>query len=215
MKIKGQSEDPVLITPKRLLRLTDEQLMARYAKKGDAEAMNEIIERHGGQLLGVLTRSMGSREQAEDAYQTVFMKVIRSAPNYKSSSRFTAWLYTIARNVIIDQARRDKYRRTESLDRQAYEDGAETKLDQVAGELPDPEENLRGTELARTLEEAIGKLPEEQREVFLLRERAGLSFKEIAKITDAPLNTVKTRMHYALNKLRKDLVKQGYMETGT
>jgi len=177
----------------------DEELMQAFAR-GDSEAMNELVGRHGRRLYGFLYRSLGARERAEDAYQEVFLKVVKSAPNYKPSSRFTAWLYTIARNVVIDQVRRDRFRVTESLDGPAFGDDGVSRVEMSPGDEPDPEEHLRGAELNDALEFAIGGLPEEQREVFLLRERAGLSFKEIAALTKAPLNTVKTRMHYALNK---------------
>jgi RNA polymerase sigma-70 factor, ECF subfamily len=190
---------------------TDEDLMLRY-RDGDAEAMNELVHRHDRQLFGFLWRSLSSREKAEDAYQEVFIKVVRSAPRYEPSARFAAWLYTIARNVVIDMARRDKLRVTESLDAEVFEDGGATRLDMVPSDEADPEAELGGMQLAELLEQAISDLPAEQREVFLLREKSGLSFKEIAKLTRAPLNTVKTRMHYALNRLRKTLAHQGYME---
>ena len=191
----------------------DEDLMQRFGR-GDAAAMEEIVRRHGRTLFGFLVRSLGSRDKAEDAYQEVFLKVVRSAPGYQPRARFTAWLYTIARNVVIDMARRDQFRRTESLDAPAYDDGDADRMSQVAGSDPDPEQELRGRELQAALEAAIAALPEEQREVFLLRERTCLSFKEIADLTRAPLNTVKTRMHYALNRLRQALRDQGLMEEG-
>jgi RNA polymerase sigma-70 factor (ECF subfamily) len=188
----------------------DEELMMRF-KGGDSDAMNEIIARHGSALFGFLVRHTGSHDKAEDAYQDVFLKVVRGAKTYKPSAKFTSWLYTIARNVVIDTARRDKYRETESLDEPAYEDGSASRVETTAGANPNPEEVMRGTEMQETLEKAITGLPDEQREVFLLREKSGLPFKEIAKITGAPLNTVKTRMHYALNSLRKALMAKGYM----
>lgn len=188
----------------------DEELMKRY-QHGDAGAMNALIDRHDRQLYGFLYRSLGSREKAEDAYQEVFLKVVRSASGYQPTARFAAWLYTIARHVVIDMARRDKYRETESLDAEAFSDGEVARVEMTPGEDPDPEAELTGYELQDTLERAIGLLPDEQREVFLLRERTGLSFKEIAELTATPLNTVKTRMHYALNRLRKVLSEQGYM----
>ena len=193
---------------------SDEDLMRRFAA-GEAEAMNEIVARHGRPLFGFLVRHTRSREKAEDAYQEVFLKVVKSAREYKSSARFTAWLYTIARNVCIDMARRDKYRETESLDDPSYEEAGVSRIETVADHGPDPEENLRGREMEEALEKAIAALPVEQREVFLLRERTGLSFQEIADMTRAPLNTVKTRMHYALNHLRRALLEQGLMGEGT
>jgi RNA polymerase sigma-70 factor, ECF subfamily len=193
---------------------SDEDLMKRY-QHGDAGAMNALIDRHDRQLFGFLYRSLGSRERAEDAYQEVFLKVVRSAEGYRPTARFAAWLYTIARHVVIDMARRDKYRETESLDQEVYEDGGVARVEMEPGHEPDPEAELTGYELQDSLERAISSLPAEQREVFLLRERSGLSFKEIAELTAAPLNTVKTRMHYALNRLRKVLADQGYMELKT
>jgi RNA polymerase sigma-70 factor, ECF subfamily len=193
---------------------SDEDLIKRY-QNGDARAMDALIDRHHRQLFGFLYRSLGNRERAEDAYQEVFLKVVRSAPSYQPSARFAAWLYTIARHVVIDMARRDKYRETESLDQEVFEDGGVARVEMTPSDDPDPEEEVTGMELATTLEQAISALPDEQKEVFLLRERAGLSFKEIADLTKAPLNTVKTRMHYALNRLRKTLTEQGYMEQRT
>jgi RNA polymerase sigma-70 factor (ECF subfamily) len=191
----------------------DEELMMRF-KGGDADAMNEIIARHGGALFGFLVRQTGSQHKAEDAYQDVFLKVVKAASRYKPSAKFTSWLYTIARNVVIDMARRDKYRETESLDEPVFEDGNTSRVEATAGDNPNPEEEMRGTEIKEILEKAIKELPGEQREVFLLREKSGMPFKEIAKITGAPLNTVKTRMHYALNSLRKALQSKGYMAEG-
>jgi RNA polymerase sigma-70 factor, ECF subfamily len=194
-------------------RLTDEELMAKY-KGGDAEAINELINRHGQRLYGFLVRQTGSRDRAEDVYQEVFLRVIKAAPRFKPNSHFTAWLYTIARNIIIDEARKNKHRKTESLDQSFGDASSITKLDLIPDKGPNPEENLRGIELANALEEGISKLSKEQREVLLLRERVGLSFKEIANVTDTPLNTVKTRMHYALGHLRKGLSEEGFLGEG-
>lgn len=188
---------------------SDEELMTRY-QKGEVEALNELIVRHGRPLYGFLDRLTGSRERAQDAYQEVFLRVVRSAKSYQPSARFAAWLYTIARNHCVDLSRRARFRNTESLDDPISDDTETTRLDMVADDGPDPEANLRGAELSEALEAAVAALPGEQREVFLLRERAGLSFKEIAAVQKAPLNTVKTRMHYALNALRQALAGQGF-----
>ncbi len=191
----------------KLKSSTDEELMALF-KAGREAALEELIARYGRQLYGFLCRQTGSRDRADEAYQEVFLKVVRGAKKYKSKSRFAAWLFTIARNVCIDMARRDKHRETVPLDDPPDEGRA--YIETVPHSGPDPEENTRAAELACLLEESLSSLSEEQREVFLLRERAGLSFKEIADMTGAPLNTVKTRMHYALNNLRKSLDVAGY-----
>lgn len=207
-RVKKRGPEPVV---ESFESLSDEELMARF-QEGDSAAMNQVLARYGKPLYGFLYRQTLSRERAEDAYQEVFVKVIRAAKSYESSSRFAAWLFTIARNVCIDLSRREKHRETSSLDAALTDDTDTTRLDMVADEGPDPEDHLLATELCEVLERAIGLLSPEQREVFLLRERSGLSFKEIARITRAPLNTVKTRMHYALIKLRETLVEEGMAE---
>jgi RNA polymerase sigma-70 factor (ECF subfamily) len=187
----------------------DEELMLRY-QEGDVEAFNELVSRHGQTLYGFLVRLTGRRDRAEDAYQEVFLRVIRSATRYKPSASFTAWLYTIARNIVIDQARKDQRRAEESLDEPIGHESGITRLDMVADPGANPENQARGLELYEAVEKAIEGLSVEQREVLLLREKAGLSFKQIAKTTGAPLNTVKTRMHYALGHIRKALAGQGF-----
>lgn len=182
----------------------DEELMALY-QGGESQAMDRIIDRHGGRLFAYLVRLTGSREMAEDAYQDTFLKVIRAAPRYRQQSSFQAWLYTIARNTVIDMTRREKYRDAISLDAPAGNENETPRVETVASNSPDPEQNLVASEMARVLEEAIASLSPEQREVFLLREKSGLSFKEVSLVTGAPLNTVKTRMHYALGHLKKAL----------
>ncbi len=190
--------------------MSDEELMEAFGG-GDVEALSEIIQRHGSRLFGFLYRLTGGRESAEDAYQDVFLRVVRAAEDYRPTANFTSWLYTIARNVAIDHARREKIRITESLDDPIGEDGGGTRLDLMAHHGPTPEDDLRGRELAQAIEEAFETLSAEQKEVVLLRERAGLPFKEIAEITGVPLNTVKTRMHYALGHLRKALSQGGFL----
>ena len=191
---------------------TDEELMARCGR-GDSEGLAELIRRHGRPLYGYLLRLTRSRERAEDAYQEVFIRVLRSAKSYDPRDRFGAWLYTVARHLVIDQARSTRRRREDRLEDPAGEEGL-SPIEREADPGPDPEAELRGRELEAALEAALAGLAPEQREVFLLRERSGLSFAEIAKLTRAPLNTVKTRMHYALGHLRKALARQGFLDEG-
>jgi RNA polymerase sigma-70 factor (ECF subfamily) len=191
---------------------TDEELMDRCGR-GDAEGLAELIRRHGGPLYGYLLRLTRSRERAEDAYQEVWIRVMRSAKSYDQRDRFGAWLYTVARHLVIDQARSTQRRREERLEDPAGEDGL-SPIEREADPGPDPEAELRGRELEAALEAALAGLAPEQREVFLLRERSGLSFAEIAALTRAPLNTVKTRMHYALGHLRRALAQKGFLDEG-
>jgi len=170
----------------------DDELMARFVG-GDAGAMEELVSRHGARLFGYLVRTAG-RHRAEDLYQEVFLKVIRGAKSYRPGTNFTAWLFTIARNAATDEARKESLRRTESLDAPANPGpGAAPRLDMQPSNGPDPEQKLTAVETSDAVERALVSMNPEQREVFLLRERSGMKFKEIAKLTGAPLNTVKTR----------------------
>jgi len=191
--------------------VSDEDLMVRF-KNGDQGAINELINRNGSALYGYIVRQTGDPHRAEDAYQEVFLRVVKSAKRYRPQASFRAWLFTIARNVVIDMARKESYRRAESLDKPAGDEGGAARMESMDSGAADPEENAKASEMSEILEEAIASLAEEQREVFLLREKTGLSFKEIAAATGAPLNTVKTRMHYALNHLRKALREAGMMD---
>ncbi len=188
----------------------DDELMTRF-KRGDAAAMEELADRHGGRLYGYLLRLTRDPDRASDAYQEVFYKVIKAAARYREGSNFSAWLFTIARNVVIDEARKDKHRHAQGLDDPVGEDGS-PRVETVPGDGPDPEGVASASEMAAVIEEALAGLSREQREVFLLRESADMPFKEISKITGAPVNTVKTRMHYALNHIRKALKKADMLD---
>jgi RNA polymerase sigma-70 factor, ECF subfamily len=180
---------------------TDEVLVSRY-REGEVRAFEVLLTRHRGGVYNFLRRHVGDETVAEDLLQEVFLRVVRSAGSFAGESKFTTWLYTIARNVAIDAIRRGSHRRTESLD-------ASASADQPPREHADPtadvEREATRKETARRLEAAIARLPADLREVLLLRERSGIAFQEIAVIVGCPVNTAKSRMRYALERLREYL----------
>ena len=186
---------------------TDEGLMLRY-QKGDVRAFEVLLSRHRKPVFNFILRYVGEPAQAEDLLQEVFLRVIKSADAYERQAKFTTWLYTIARNLCVDSSRRMKHRRASSLDspmdRDEGKDGA-TLLDVVSDGGPAVDRKVIGKELHGKLHAAIEKLPDEQREIFLMREFLDMPFKEIADVVGCPENTVKSRMRYALEKLREDL----------
>ncbi len=184
----------------------DEELMLAYAA-GNVDAFEIIVKRHERPLFNFILRSVGRRDIAEELLQETFVRIIKSASKYQTTAKFTTWAYTIARNICIDRARKFKKRKELSLDRSVgNDDGGATFLDNVVDERA----SSGGTELEKKvflerLQAALQDLPEEQRDVFVMREFSGLKFREIAEVLEIPVPTVKSRMRYALEALRGHL----------
>ena len=181
-------------------------------RAGDARAFEVLVRRHRTPVFNFILRFTGHRARAEDVLQETWLKVVRSAPEYEAKAKFTTWLYTIARNLCVDSARKESYRQTASLEAPAR--GTEGDEGRPLGEaLPDagmsPERGAYNVRVRPLLERALAGLPEEQREVFVLREYSGIPFKEIAEVTGVSENTVKSRMRYALEGLRRRLAELG------
>jgi RNA polymerase sigma-70 factor, ECF subfamily len=185
---------------------SDEVLMVRY-QRGDRDAFALLVKRYMKQVYNFVLRQLKAPALAEDVTQEVFMRLVQNAADFKHEARFSTWLYAIARNLCIDQLRRLQHRRHPSLDQPVGESEGRTLGDAVANEhyAASAERAAVGSEVQATIVKAVEALPEDQREVFLLREVADLPFKEIAEITGVPENTVKSRMRYALDRLKQAL----------
>jgi RNA polymerase sigma-70 factor (ECF subfamily) len=186
---------------------TDEQLM-RMFQRGDARAFETLMRRHRTPVYSFLLRFTRAPARAEDLTQETFLRLVKAAAEWKPSAAVRTWLFTIARNLATDEARRGAHRATEPLDGPARE-GSRSPAERVAAEGVAPDDAAAAVELRPRLEAALAALPEEQREVFLLREHAGLSFPEIAEATRSNENTVKSRLRYALLALRERLAAEG------
>jgi RNA polymerase sigma-70 factor (ECF subfamily) len=179
----------------------DERLMLRF-QAGDVRAFEALVRRHRSPVFSFLVRLTGDRGRAEDLCQEVFLRVVKAAARWEERATFRSWLFTLARNLSVDEARRAAFRRAEPLD-------AASGAPDAAAASPGPERGAASALLRPKLEAALAALPHEQREVFLLREHAGLRFAEIAEVTGTPENTVKSRMRYALEGLREKLAALG------
>jgi RNA polymerase sigma-70 factor, ECF subfamily len=181
--------------------------MLRY-QKGEVRAFEVLLSRHKKPVFNFILRYVGVPAQAEDLLQEVFLRVIKGADAYQRQAKFTTWLYTIARNLCVDAARRGKHRKAASLDVPMEKDGAKdgpTLLDVVPDKGPATDRKVISNELSGRLQAAIASLSEDQREVFLMREFLDMPFRDIAQVVGCPENTVKSRMRYALEKLRVEL----------
>jgi RNA polymerase sigma-70 factor (ECF subfamily) len=185
---------------------TDEVLMIRF-QRGDRAAFAALVRRHQTALYNFSLRLLRAQSVAEDVVQDAFVRVVQNAAEFKHEARFTTWLYTIARNLCFDQLRKQAHRKHPSLDQGApgEEGDGPTLGETTADSRASVEREATGSELKERIASAVESLPDEQREVFLMREVANLPFKEIAEVIGVPENTVKSRMRYALEKLQQCL----------
>jgi len=199
---------------------SDEQLLAAY-RGGDVRAFEKLLARYEKPIWSFLRRFVRDAEAAEDLLQEVFLRVVRDAQEanaaWKGQSKFSTWLYTIARNLCIDRARRSAVRGADSIDgpTDGEPETATTFHERIAAPGPQTDAVVAGREAARRIDRAIAELPDDQREVFLMREMMELPFAEIASVVGVSEPTVKSRMRYALEKLRAALADLGDAGPGT
>lgn len=190
---------------KMAVELSDTALMLRY-RDGDMGAFETLYGRHRAPLFRFLLRQLGNQQTAEDAFQTIWAKVISARSGYRPSAKFSTWLYRIARNCVIDQ-----YRKTGRSDALivAEDDAVETAV----ATTHDPVSAVTQSEVGAAIKTALNELPAEQREAFLLKEECDLSLEDIGTVTGVNRETVKSRLRYALTKLRKSLPTPAEMRT--
>ncbi len=186
---------------------SDEVLMEAFAE-GEAPAFEHLVRRHSRGLYNFLLRSVQSASRAEELLQDVLLRVVRSKHRYRRSAKFSTWMYTIARNLCVDESRRARFRDHESLDAPRRHQGERRRplMASLQTDAVPTDARAEGVRLRARLASAVSGLPDDQREVFLMRQLGGLSFREIGEAVGAPENTVKSRMRYALEKLRGELV---------
>ena len=167
----------------------DEELMAAY-RDGDAAAFETLYARHRARLYRFVLRAVKSRPIGEEVFQEIWLRVIEARGRYSPRARFTTWLYTIAHNHLVDHWRK------RGLTLVALED------DELPGASPDPAEHAEARESLARFAQALEALPPLQREAFLLHEEGGLSVAEIAAATKTNEEAAKSRLRYAMAKLR-------------
>ena len=170
----------------------DSALMLRY-RDGDTAAFELLYRRHNDALFRYLLRLCRHPATAEDVFQEAWGKIIKSRRRYRPTARFSTFLYRVAHNCFIDHLRRN----------QRHEHPASVEPDLQAADVEDQDVLVERSLARRRLEAALDTLPDEQREVFLLHEEAGLSLDEIARVTDTNRETAKSRLRYAVQKLRR------------
>jgi RNA polymerase sigma factor (sigma-70 family) len=172
-----------------MAELPDEELMVAY-RGGNAGAFDSLYARHRTRLFRFVLRSIKARAIAEELYQEIWIRVIEARTTYTPKARFTTWLYTIAHNHLVDHWRK------RGLTLVAL-DGEE-----IASGSPDPADHAQGREALSRFATALEGLPPLQREAFLLHEEGGLSVADIAAATGSNEETAKSRLRYAMAKLK-------------
>ncbi len=171
--------------------------LLRRAQNGDGGAFEEIVRAHEKTVYHLALRQLGSREDAEDAAQEVFLKAFTALGSFRGDSRLSVWLYRITSNVCVDMLRRR--RETVSLSVE-NEDGEPVELD-LPDERFDPAELAERKDLREQVGKALSMLPDDAREILLLRELGGQRYDEIAQTLDLDIGTVKSRIFRARKKL--------------
>jgi RNA polymerase sigma factor (sigma-70 family) len=179
--------------------ISDYELITRFIK-GEQSCFEEIIHRHKNKVFAYISLYIRDQALAEDIFQDTFLKVIQSVKSgrYYDNGKFISWVMRIAHNLIIDHFRRIKQMNTVSNDNYDSDIFNSRKF---ADE--NIEDSLIKRQVQKDIRKMITQLPDDQREVVILRHYAGLSFKEIAEITEVSINTALGRMRYALINLRK------------
>jgi RNA polymerase sigma-70 factor (ECF subfamily) len=176
----------------------DEELMLSYGG-GDAGAFETLYRRHRGPLYRFLLRQLGDAATAEELFQDVWMRVIDFRGRYQARAKFSSWVYAIAHNRLMD------FYRSSGRARFLDQEQAEEALESLPAEDPPPDVLVDNKRAAERLLAALAGLPEAQREAFLLQQEGDLSVEEIGAATGVSRETAKSRLRYALAKLRASL----------
>ena len=181
-------------------------------KRGDDTAFTELVEKYKQPVMNLVYRILRDATEAEDMAQNVFVQIYKSAPRYEISAKFSTWLFTIARNLCLNELRRRSRHPAESLDAARPEDE-----DQPLRQFEDkknftPPESLLQNELAHKIEAALAELPENQRTAILLCRQDELSYEEISKVLGCSLSATKSMIHRGRETLKEKL--KPYLKSG-
>ncbi len=180
----------------------DFRLVAR-AQQGDHGSYDTLVIRHRGRIFAMIRNMIHQEADAWDLSQEVFIKAWQALPRFEAKARFSTWLYRIAHNVVYDWTRKRKIESAGELNDELFE---RDRIDSASFTTPSggesPDDSMTQSELRVKIEAALGRLSAEHREVVLLKDVQGLSYKEIAEVMACSLGTVMSRLYYARQKLQ-------------
>lgn len=177
--------------------------LVRAAKKGDRDAYRQLVERYQRRVFGILFGMLHSREDAMELTQDVFIKVYQRVREFEEKSSFYTWVYRIAFNLAIDFRRREWKKVHTEYDDSVETEGADDAV--LQRDRQSPEQAMQSQELGDQIRRALETLPDEQKQVLLLREVEGLSYQEMAETMGCSIGTIMSRLFYARKKMQAQL----------
>jgi RNA polymerase sigma-70 factor (ECF subfamily) len=189
----------------------DAALMLRV-KQGDAAAFAELVDKYKQPVMNVAYRMLHDAMEAEDLAQAVFVQVFKSAHRYQVSSKFSTWLFTIARNLCLNEIRRRSRHRAESMEAPHPEQEDQPLHQFEDKQTASPPERLLHSELEAKIEQALGDLPENQRLAIVLCRQEELSYEEIAGVLGCSVSAIKSLIHRGRETLKQTL--KPYLQSG-
>lgn len=188
--------------------MDDDQLMVRL-QSGDSGAFDELVERYQGQLIGFFFRNTRDVQFSEDLTQETLLRVYNQAWDYLPVGKFRAWMYRMARNLLIDNVRRQSHDALiKAVKASSTDDDA---LARLVGEVVPPDVHADTREMVEIVDRLLERIPDDQRLTFVLHHYAGLSLPEVADVMDCSLPTCKSRLRLAREKLQEKLAAQGIL----
>jgi len=185
----------------------DDELMVRI-QGGESRAFEELVSCHQSPLIGFFFRNTRDRQMSEDLCQETLLRVYNQSWDYLPVGRFRGWMYRIARNLLIDNVRRQSHDAlVKAVTGKA--DDEQDALSRLAGEVLSPHEKANARELSDLVDEMLGEIPEDQKLTFTMHHFSGLSLPEVAEVMETSLPTTKSRLRLAREKLREKLSQRG------
>ena len=195
---------------------TDEQLMISLVKEGDLSSFEELLTRYERPLFNYLMRHLGNFHTAQDLFQETFYRIYKHRESFNPALKFSTWAYRIATNLCIDELKK-KARELEvplednRMNQETSFRSGDRGINKISSN-PSPEGKLIKKNLEEKIKDLIKFLPEKLKSVFILSEYEELSCREIAKILEIPIGTVKSRLHHSFKKLMELIEKRGLVD---
>jgi len=195
------------------MKKPDEELILLCAERNES-AFNELYGRYKDKLFSFICQYVENRHTGEDIFQETFFRIVKHAGRFNKKKKFSSWIYTIAANLCRDELKRRKRRIKEvSLEKKIkyrpQEDSGVELKENIRAKGKSPREELEAGELTDRMAEAVARLPVLYRIPLELNVREELKYREVAQVLKLPLGTVKSRIHKAVQMLRKDMEKYG------